>query len=666
MKGSKASNEIENEEAFKVFVRVRPLMPKEKYTGNPKTSGSIVKVVEENNKCTKLHLVDPEMVYDYVGRRERGYEFDTIFQEVSNNELVFEKTVLPLLPSILEGYNATCFAYGMTGSGKTHTMLGDIYHSSTGEKGLWLLTVEKIFQLMQKEKHKKFGIKISYLEIYNEQVRDLLDDKQTQLMIVEDPVRGVYVPDLKEIEVDHPSELIELIVDGNQRRTMASTSANQFSSRSHAILQISIQTSENTLGMSDQVFYSKLSLIDLAGSERAASTTNRGQRMVEGANINRSLLSLGNCINILSDKNKIGSFVPYRDSKLTRLLKDSLGGNTKTWMIACISPSYFCYEESINTLKYAERARNIKKKTKRNIKEVEVHMSKYKEIIDTLRGEIEMLRNQLNIEKENKSIRDKQRSKQLFKPHILDSKTEKEEVLDFLQGWDAEGNGNAHTSQIIDQVNWISDLSILNQDDNESLEDKDEINADLEAVKKERDELESKLQNGDISIWYAESSYFDQIRTQLYSNFEEEWDITHSIAEINELQKDNNERILSLANDMEQLIEQKERTRNEQDKAKIGEMLNVKLREIENLEQAMQDNANVLKEWLDARKINEENRNRIQAMFTNLQSSKKKDIIELQIVMRRLKLEKADLHLQNLQIKKEVMISKRQNESKEK
>ena len=117
---------------------------------------------------------------------------------------------------------------------------------------------------------------------------------------------------------------------------------------------------------------------------------------------------------------------------------------------------------------------------------------------------------------------------------------------------------------------------------------------------------------------------------------------------------------------MEQLIEQKERTRNEQDKTKIGEMLNVKLREIENLEQAMQDNANVLKEWLDARKINEENRNRIQAMFTNLQSSKKKDIIELQIVMRRLKLEKADLHLQNLQIKKEVMISKRQNESKEK
>ena len=123
-------------EAFKVFVRVRPLISKEKYTGTSKTSSSIVKVVEESKDSTKLFLSDPDMVYDYVGRRERGYDFDTIFQESDNNEGVFERSVQPLLPSILEGYNATCFAYGMTGSGKTHTMLGDIYNASTGEKGL--------------------------------------------------------------------------------------------------------------------------------------------------------------------------------------------------------------------------------------------------------------------------------------------------------------------------------------------------------------------------------------------------------------------------------------------------------------------------------------------------------------------------------------------------
>jgi hypothetical protein len=517
---------------------------------------------------------------------------------------------------------------------------------------------------MNQHKNKKFAIKISYLEIYNEHVIDLLDDGNAQLMIVEDPVRGVFVPELKEIDVDHPSELIELIVDGNNRRTMASTSANEFSSRSHAILQISIQISENSTRMADQVFFSKLSLIDLAGSERAASTSNRGQRMVEGANINRSLLSLGNCINILSDKNKMGSFVPYRDSKLTRLLKDSLGGNTKTCMIACISPSYFCYEESINTLKYAERARRIKKKTKKNIKEVEVHMSKYKEIIDCLRSEIDILKIQLNTEQGKKTIKDKQRSKQIFNAHMVDSKTDNNDVIEFLQGCDLDRN-NAHTSQVYDNVNCISDLSIF-KDDYDDLDNKEEINNDLEEVKKERDELENKLSNGDISVCYAESSYFEQIRSQLYANFEEEWDITHSIAEINELQKDNNERILSLANDMEQLIELKEHTRNEDEKFRIGEELNAKLNEIENLEKAMQDNANVLKEWLDAKKINEDNRNRIQSMFTNIQSSKKKDVIELQIAMRRLKLEKADLHLQNLQIKKEVMVSKRQNESRDK
>lgn len=664
MKASKQSSEIIEDEAFKVFVRVRPIMSREKFVGSTKTNCRIINVVEEEKDSTKLHVTDPDMLYDYAGRRERTYDFDSVFKESDNNELVFSKTVQPLLPSILEGYNATCFAYGMTGSGKTHTMLGDIYNSSTGEKGLCLQTVEKLFQLMQQQPNKKFIIRISYLEIYNEHVRDLLDDKQTQLMIVEDPVRGVFVPELREIEVEHPSELTDLIVDGNNRRTMASTTANQFSSRSHAILQISIQTSGSSLEMADQVFYSKLSLIDLAGSERAASTSNRGQRMVEGANINKSLLALGNCINILSDKNKLGSFVPYRDSKLTRLLKDSLGGNTKTCMIACVSPSYICYEESINTLKYAERAKKIKKKTKKNIKEVEVHMSKYKEIIDSLKGEIDFLKSQLLTEQDKKTIRDRQKPKHMFNPHILESKTERDEMLEILQGKECEQN--LHASQIIDNINCISDISILNQEIEDSIENEDDINANLEEVKRERDELENKLNSGDISVCYAESSYFDKIRSQLYTNFEEEWDITHSVAEINELQKENNERILALANEMEVLIDQKEQVHDETHKMKIGEQLNIKLKEIENLEKAMQDNANVLKEWLDAKKINEENRNRIQSMFTNIQSSKKKDIIELQIAMRKLKLEKADLHLQNLQIKKEVMMSKRQNESKEK
>ena len=173
---------------------------------------------------------------------------------------------------------------------------------------------------------------------------------------------------------------------------MAATGANQFSSRSHAILIVQL---EGRSRATDTICYSKLQMIDLAGSERAASTENRGQRMIEGANINKSLLALGNCINILSDRNKVGSFVPYRDSKLTRLLKDSLGGNTKTIMIACISPSFMAYEETINTLKYASRAQNIRKKTTRNFKEPEMPISTYKELVESLKNEISTLKTQL-------------------------------------------------------------------------------------------------------------------------------------------------------------------------------------------------------------------------------------------------------------------------------
>lgn len=163
------------------------------------------------------------------------------------------------------------------------------------------------------------------------------------------------VPDLTEYHLQESSHIQNLIMEGNSRRMMAATGANQVSSRSHAILIVQIE-----LHTKSQIVYSKLQMIDLAGSERAAVTENRGQRMIEGANINKSLLALGNCINILSDRSKPqGSFVPYRDSKLTRLLKDSLGGNTKTLMIACISPSCLAFEETLNTLKYANRARKI-------------------------------------------------------------------------------------------------------------------------------------------------------------------------------------------------------------------------------------------------------------------------------------------------------------------
>lgn len=254
-------------------------------------------------------------------KREKTYVFDDVFDEKEITASVYEKTIHPILDTLFSGFNATVFAYGMTGAGKTHTMFGEPNHP-----GMIILTIKEIFARMGHDKQYSYSVRLSYLEIYNEHVRDLLIDNSDNLMIVEDLVKGVIVSGLTETDIYGEADVMDIINKGNSRRTMAPTGANQFSSRSHAIIQIAVEKRPHVRDLKHDVVSAKLSLIDLAGSERAAATENRGIRMVEGANINRSLLALGNCINILSDPNKKGTFVPFRDSKLTRLLKESLGG----------------------------------------------------------------------------------------------------------------------------------------------------------------------------------------------------------------------------------------------------------------------------------------------------------------------------------------------------
>lgn len=281
----------------------------------------------------------------------------------------------------------------MTGAGKTHTMVGSACIPTSNELGVTFMALGECFA-----RDNTLKVSVSYLEIYNEKIRDLLGIVNNKgLMVVEDPAKGVTVPDLAEFPVSNLSQVQQLLISGNGRRTMAPTSANVFSTRSHTILQVTVEQKASAT----ENLVSKMSLIDLAGSERAAATANRGQRMVEGANINRSLLALGNCINMLSDDKKQGQFVPYRDSKLTRLLKDSLGGNTKTVMLACISPSSLAIEETLNTLKYAARAQKIKKEIKRNYQETELHIHEYKDIINNLKQEIETLKIQLSRQDSN-------------------------------------------------------------------------------------------------------------------------------------------------------------------------------------------------------------------------------------------------------------------------
>lgn len=269
---------------------------------------------------------------------------------------------------------------------------------SQADPGIMVRVMDDLFTLSKSQGTHlgvHYKVSVSFLEVYNENIRDLLSDVEEYLDLREDPIKGPVVASITEIEATSGQEIMQLLHQGNAKRSQAATAANEVSSRSHAVLQVVVECRDRAPGTVANIKVGKLSLVDLAGSERAANTKNVGQRLVEGANINRSLLALGNCINALGEKGNKGNFVPYRDSKLTRLLKDSLGGNCRTVMIANISSAESSFEETLNTLKYANRAKNIKTNVQRNVLNVNYHISEYVELINNLRSEIQVLKNQL-------------------------------------------------------------------------------------------------------------------------------------------------------------------------------------------------------------------------------------------------------------------------------
>lgn len=321
------------------------------------------------------------------------YAFDRVFDDTATQEEVYEHTTKHLMDGILDGFNSTVFAYGATGCGKTHTISG-----TPDSPGIIFLTMQELFDRINNAKDEKsIELSLTYLEIYNETIRDLLSPGGCKqgLALREDSNERIVVAGLSEHSPTTVDEVMEMILLGNQNRTMSPTEANATSSRSHAVLQVNVKQKSRTAGISEDHTVATLSIIDLAGSERASVTKNRGERLLEGANINKSLLALGNCINALCDVHR-KTHVPYRNSKLTRLLKFSLGGNCKTVMIVCVSPSSIHYDETHNTLKYANRAKNIKTKVSRNLVSVDRHVSQYVKVIYELRQEIEELRSKLD------------------------------------------------------------------------------------------------------------------------------------------------------------------------------------------------------------------------------------------------------------------------------
>lgn len=317
-----------------------------------------------------------------MGKRvkDQTFGFDRIFDDSAQQADVYEATTKPLLDNVLDGYNATVFAYGATGCGKTHTITGTVQ-----QPGIIFLTMQELFERVgELSTDKVTEISLSYLEIYNETIRDLLTDGTTPrggLMLREDSNQAVSVSGLSSHHPRNVEEVMDMIMRGNQMRTMSPTEANATSSRSHAVLQINVAQKDKNAGVEEPHTMATLSIIDLAGSERASATKNRGERLLEGANINKSLLALGGCINALCDPRK-RNHIPYRNSKLTRLLKFSLGGNCKTVMIVCVSPSSEHFDETQNTLRYANRAKNIQTKVTRNVYNVNRHVKDFLVKID--------------------------------------------------------------------------------------------------------------------------------------------------------------------------------------------------------------------------------------------------------------------------------------------
>lgn len=312
--------------------------------------------------------------------KDQTFGFDRVFDENTTQGDVYEATTKNLLDSVLDGYNATVFAYGATGCGKTHTITG-----TAQAPGIIFLTMQELFEKVDDLKEtKQSEITLSYLEIYNETIRDLLNPGtggKQGLMLREDANQAVSVAGLSSHHPQNVQEVMDMVIRGNASRTQSPTEANATSSRSHAVLQVNVSLKDRDASVNEPTTMATLSIIDLAGSERASATKNRGERLLEGANINKSLLSLGSCINALCDPRK-KNHVPYRNSKLTRLLKFSLGGNCRTVMIVCVSPSSQHFDETQNTLRYANRAKNIQTKSVRNVYNVDRHVKDYLKKID--------------------------------------------------------------------------------------------------------------------------------------------------------------------------------------------------------------------------------------------------------------------------------------------
>ena len=384
------SNGEDAEVNVQVILRCRPVSKQEK----SQRMQQVVKCCEATREVT----VTQQIANKQIGRT---FTFDRVFGHEATQANVYDAAITPIVSEVLDGFNCTIFAYGQTGTGKTYTMGGDIERdaetSLLGETaGVIPRAIKQIFETLESA-GSEYSVKVSYLELYNEKITDLLGicEDSAEHQLCEDGRGGVVVRGQEEEIVKTSEEIFEVLERGTARRKTAATKLNKESSRSHSVFTVTIHIKETTPEGDEMIKCGKLNLVDLAGSENISRSGAKKERAREAGEINKSLLTLGRVISALVERQ---SHIPYRDSKLTRLLRDSLGGKTKTCIIATIAPTALCLDETLNTLDYAQRAKSIK-----NRPEVNRKISKTT-LIKDLAGEIDRLKADLIATREKNGI----------------------------------------------------------------------------------------------------------------------------------------------------------------------------------------------------------------------------------------------------------------------
>ncbi|KAL0483100.1 kinesin heavy chain [Acrasis kona] len=460
---------------------------------------------------------------------DNKYTFDHVFGPETTQVDFYEKSCRPVVDDVLKGYNGTIFAYGQTGAGKSWSMMGAL--NSEENKGLMPRAANAIFQLIQEsEEGSEFKVSCSYLEIYNESIQDLFNTENKNLGIRESPDKGIHVAELTEQYVGSEEEIYQLMEMGSNNRVVSFTHMNATSSRSHSVFIIRVEQ-KTPMGISK---HGKLNLVDLAGSEKIGKTGATGQTLEEAKKINQSLSTLGQCINALVEKK---GHVPYRDSKLTRVLQESLGGNSKTTMICACSPHPFNLEETISTLKFGQRAKSIKLSVRVNavksskelqaiVEKLTIQVKQLKKSNANLLKGIELLKSgkELPSEMQNEILSAateaaNNASQGSIKKKEGDENEDEEEEEEDGTGPSSEPLRLAQLQVQLDNVEakYKNDIEILEEEIEEMLtsnnimkekydkevEDRESLEEELESILDENDKLVKKLEDAEKEIQYG-------------------------------------------------------------------------------------------------------------------------------------------------------------------